>query len=172
MWWRKLKTGTGAYGVFCDPGKLRGLGDIELCAVDIPNLYWEPGVRDLQRSRYLFWVELADQEQLARQYPGLKLKGGGDAGLVKQYVHEERIEQGGKRAVVDWYYREEGALHLCRFVGDQVLYASEDDPMLSNTASRPRAVPLRANPCSPRRTGPRALDTWTCARIPRRASTG
>lgn len=155
MWWRKLKTGTGAYGVFWDPGKLRGLGDIELCAVDILNLYWEPGVRDLQRSRYLFWVELADQEHLAKQYPGLKLKGGGDAGLVKQYVHEERIEQGGKRAVVDWYYREEGALHLCRFVGDQVLYASEDDPMLSNTGLYDHGLyPFVLDPLFPEEDGP------------------
>ena len=52
--WYKLKTGTGSYGVFWDKSKLNGLGDISIKQVDLLNLFWEPGVRDIQKSRNLW----------------------------------------------------------------------------------------------------------------------
>lgn len=128
MWWRKLKTGTGAYGVFWDSARLNGLGDIQVRAVDILNLYWEPGVSDLQNSRDLFCVALQDDDALVERYPQLAGKLGGGAGQTRQYVHDEHIDLTGKSLVVDWYYKTGGRLHFCKFVNGIALYASEDDP--------------------------------------------
>ena len=45
--WQKLKTGTGVYRVGWDPEKAGGLGDIAIERVDLLNVFWEPGVRDI-----------------------------------------------------------------------------------------------------------------------------
>ena len=50
--WQKLKTGTGVYRVGWDPEKAGGLGDIAIERVDLLNVFWEPGVRDIQDSAY------------------------------------------------------------------------------------------------------------------------
>ena len=60
VWWKKLKSGTGIYGVFWNPDRENGLGDIDIRPVDMLNIFWEPGIRDLQDSRDLFTVELRD----------------------------------------------------------------------------------------------------------------
>ena len=72
--WQKLKTGTGAYKVVWDSSKLGGLGDIGIERVNLLNIYWEPGVTDIQRSRYLFHTELCDKDILEQTYPELKDK--------------------------------------------------------------------------------------------------
>ena len=51
---QKLKTGTAVYSVLWDPKAAGGLGDVAVGNADIFNLYWEPGVRDIQKSRNLF----------------------------------------------------------------------------------------------------------------------
>ncbi len=56
----KIKQGTGVYGVFWDSSKLNGLGDISIKQIDLLNLYWEPGVRDIQKSKNLFITEAID----------------------------------------------------------------------------------------------------------------
>ena len=53
-WWYKLKQGCGVYGVFYNPKKLHGLGDVEYRRIDLLNLFWEPGVTDIQESPHLF----------------------------------------------------------------------------------------------------------------------
>ena len=67
--WQKLKTGTGVYKVVWDGGKLHGLGDISVERVNLLNIYWEPGVTDIQRSRYFFHTELCDKDLLEQRYP-------------------------------------------------------------------------------------------------------
>lgn len=67
-WWYKLKTGTAVYGVFWNAGKENGLGDVEISNCDILNLFWEPGIRNIQDSRYVFYVSLVDNEVLEEQY--------------------------------------------------------------------------------------------------------
>ena len=76
--WQKLKTGTGAYKVVWDTSKLGGLGDIGIEKANLLNLYWEPGVTDIQKSRYFFHTELVDKDILEQQYPQLKEKLKGD----------------------------------------------------------------------------------------------
>ena len=56
MWWRKLKSGTGVLGAFWNPAKNGGLGDVDIRCIDILNLFWEPGVTDIQDSQGVFHV--------------------------------------------------------------------------------------------------------------------
>ena len=53
-WWYKLKSGCAVYGVFWDGTKLGGLGDISVKRMDLLNLFWEPGVTDIQDSAHFF----------------------------------------------------------------------------------------------------------------------
>ena len=127
-WWRKLKGGTGIYGVFWDKKKLNGLGDVAIRAVDPLKLYWEPGVTRIQDSRNIFLLELVDNEVLEEQYPELKGKLGGKDVAVKEYYHDDHINTADKSPVVDWYYKKGHVLHYVKYVGEHILYATENDP--------------------------------------------
>lgn len=131
VWDYKLKMGTGVYGVFWEQSKLNGLGDITIRKVDLLNLFWEPGITDIQHSRNLFHVELRDNDLLEAEYP--QLKGNtGDSSMVSKYEYDDSVDTQNKSAVIDWYYKkrvgEHQVLHYCKFVGETVLYASENDP--------------------------------------------
>lgn len=129
--WYKLKNGTACYGVFWDSSKLNGLGDICIKKIDLLNLFWEPGVTNLQKSRNLFYIELVDIDVLEAMYPELKGKLKSDSSELKKYVYDDTIRTDGKSIVVDWYYHKmigkKKVLHYCKFCGDYVLYASEND---------------------------------------------
>lgn len=130
--WEKLKHGTAVYGVFWDPAADSGLGDIDVRGIDLLNIFWEPGITDIQRSADLFLVDLADTEALEARFPQFAGRLGGDAALVKQYYYDDTVDTTGKSAVVDWYYkRRDGGrdvLHYARFCSGCLLYASENDP--------------------------------------------
>ena len=135
-WWEKLKHGTACYGVFWNPKKENGLGDVEIRQIDLLNLFWEPGITDLQKSRNLFLADLADTDLLEQAWPEHKGRLGGSVIDLKQYSHDPGADLSGKSLVVDWYYRREGpggrpVLHYAKFVGDELLYASENDPALA-----------------------------------------
>lgn len=130
VWDYKLKAGTGVYGVFWEQSKNNGLGDITIRKVDLLNLFWEPGITDIQNSRNIFHVELRDNDLLEAEYP--QLKGNtGDASTVSKYNYDDTVDTQNKSAVVDWYYKKRVngslVLHYCKFVGETVLYASENE---------------------------------------------
>lgn len=134
-WWNKLKHGTCIYSVLWNPDKDNGLGDIEISGVDMLKLFWEPGIEDLQDSHNIFLLELVEIEDMERDYPQLKgkLTGGQDMELAK-YLHDDTIDTSTKCVVVDWYYKKRDdltgrtLLHYVKYVGNEVLYASENDP--------------------------------------------
>lgn len=130
IWWYKLKTGTGVTGVFWDNTKDGGIGDIDIRRVDILNVFWEPGVTDIQDSKNLFVVEMADIEDMQQRYPDRQI-GRGSSLEVAKYLYDDTVDTTYKVAVVDWYYKlDRGGktvLHYCKFVGSEVLYSSEDD---------------------------------------------
>lgn len=135
-WWEKLKHGTGAYFVGWNKDKENGLGDIEIRALDLMNIFWEPGITDIQSSRNLFIVDLVDKDVLEAEYPRLEGKNYGDVIDVAQYVYDDTVDNSKKAVVVDWYYKIRGAdggmqLHMIKFVGSTLLYASQNDPQLS-----------------------------------------
>lgn len=132
-WWEKLKHGTAAYGVFWDSTKENGLGDIDIHGIDLLKLFWEPGITDIQQSRNLFVVDLVDEDLLEQQYPEYKNKLGGNAVDVKEYIYDDTVDTSGKSVVVDWYYKKrrsdgKNILHYAKFVGDVLLFASENEP--------------------------------------------
>ena len=122
--WQKCKTGTACYKILWDPGKLCGLGDISIRRVNLLNLYWEPGVTDIQKSRYFFHTELCDRELLQEEYPGIQLKGRDF--LDTKFLYDDRVDTENKVTVAEVYYHKGGVLHYCKFVGDQVLFATEN----------------------------------------------
>ena len=132
-WWEKLKHGTAVYGIFWDPEKDNGLGDIEIRDIDLLKLFWEPGITDIQKSRNLFIVDLVDNDLLDSEYPQLKGKQKGKVVDVKEYIYDDNVDTSDKSVVVDWYYKVKTpdgrtALHYIKFVGSTLLYASENDP--------------------------------------------
>ena len=137
-WWEKLKHGTGCYGVFWDAKKDNGLGDIDIRDLDLLKVFWEPGIRDIQDSRNLFITELVDEEILNQEYPDHKGKMQSDTSVVPQYQYDDTVDTSKKCLVVDWYYKRrtvsgKQVLHYAKFVGTELLYASENDPALRDT---------------------------------------
>ena len=136
VWDYKLKAGTGIYGVFWDKSKLNGLGDISVKKVDIINLFWESGITDIQRSRNLFHVELMDNDLLLGAYPQLQGKLSNSTMDLSKYVYDDTVDTNNKSAVVDWYYKKnqggKTVLHYCKYVNDEVLFATENDPMFAD----------------------------------------
>lgn len=134
-WWNKLKSGCAVYGVFWDGGKLHGLGDIDIRSMDVLNLFWEPGVQSIQESEHFFSTELTPNRRLEEQYPELTGKLGRSGGQVSRYLYDDKVDTSEQSLVVDWYYHtvEQGrrVLQYCKFVGENVLYATENDPEMA-----------------------------------------
>ncbi len=129
--WQKLKTGTGVYKVYWDTEKLGGLGDIAIERIDLLNVFWEPGVRDIQDSKYFFHTRLEDNETLTRRHPELAGRLKTSPFTATSFVYDDSVSTEGKSTVIDVYYklRENGrdVLHYCKFVGDAVLYSTENN---------------------------------------------
>ena len=134
-WWDKLIGGTAIYGVFWDSGKLNGLGDIAVEPVDVLNLFWEPGITDIQDSANVFHLSLADNKALESSYPQLSGNLGGSTLDISKYVYDDTVDTSGKSVVVDWYYKKQvgqtTVLHFCKYVNDTVLYATENDETMA-----------------------------------------
>lgn len=133
--WYKLKHGVSATGTFWNKELEDGLGDIDVCFVDMLKIFWEPGITDLQDSRNLFLVELKDNDLLEQEYPQLKDNLGGHVIDVAQYANDDQkeLDTTDKSVVVDWYYKKrtpEGRtiLHFCKFCGNEILMSTENDP--------------------------------------------
>lgn len=134
-WWKKLIAGVAFYGVFWDKDQLNGMGDIAVRKIDPLSLFWEPGVTDLQDSANLFFVHLEDNEALETQYPEIKGKLKGKTLTKGEYRYDDHVDTSDKSPVVDWYYKKKlggkDVLHFAMFVGDFVLYATENEAELT-----------------------------------------
>ena len=129
--WQKLKTGTGVYGIFWNSGKLNGLGDIDIKKVDVLNLFWEPGITDIQDSENVFNVQLVDNSRLEAAFPNLQGQLKGKNIELAKYLYDDTVDTSDKSVVVDWYYKKgvngRQVLHYCKYVNTTVLYAAEND---------------------------------------------
>ena len=132
-WWQKLKTGTAVYKLTWDADKLNGLGDVSITRVDLLSIFWEPGITDIQKSRYMFHAELQDNELLEKEYPQLKDKLNGSPWQLTKFIYDDAVGTDGKSLVIDVYYkmRENGreVLHYCKYVNDEILASTENDAM-------------------------------------------
>ena len=131
--WQKLKTGTGAYKVVWDSSKLGGLGDIGIERVNLLNIYWEPGVTDIQRSRYLFHTELRDKDILEQTYPELKDKLKGQTFVSTKFLYDDTVDTENKFTLIEVYYHKQingrQTVQYVKYVNDIVLYATENAEM-------------------------------------------
>ena len=129
--WQKMKTGTGAYKVVWDANKLNGLGDINISRVNLLNLYWEPGITNIQSSPFFFHAELHDKNELMEKYPQLRGKLKSEGFVSTKFLYDDSVDTSDKATVIEVYYRKrvnnQVILHFCRFVDDEVLYATEND---------------------------------------------
>lgn len=133
--WQKGKTGTGVYKVVWDASKLNGLGDISVEKANLLNLFWEPGISDIQKSRYFFSTELVDKDLLRQRYPQLKDKLKGPTFTVAKFQHDDTVKTDNKATVIECYYHKvvngKTTLQHVRYVEDVVLSATENDPEMS-----------------------------------------
>lgn len=130
--WYALKHGGAVFGVFWDSSKYNGLGDITCKKIDFINLFWQPGITNIQESANVFNTELVDNNILEQRYPQTKGKLGGKRITLAKYLTDDRIDTTNKSVVVDWYYHTEyngkKVLQYCKFVNDVVLFATENEP--------------------------------------------
>ena len=131
--WQKMQEGTGVYGIFWNNGKLNGLGDIDIKQVNMLNLYWEPGIRDIQESRNVFYVSYENKKDLEKAYPELEGKLNTTKITLAEYKTDDNIDLSDKAAVIDWYYKThdggQTVLHYCKYVNETCLYSSEEDQL-------------------------------------------
>lgn len=158
--WTKNISGTAIYGVFWDKSKLNGMGDITITEISALNLFWQPGVKDIQKSPNVFLAEQVDIERLELEYPMLKgqLKGS-DAITLTKYQADDHQRDDKKAVVIDWYYKkyQQGrtVLHYCKFVGSEILYATENTPDLAERGLYDDGLyPFIVDPLFPIRNSP------------------
>ena len=129
--WQKLQEGTGNYGVFWNTQKLNGLGDIDIKKINILNLYWEPGINDIEESRNVFYISFEDKQELQEVYPQLKGMLNSSTISMDKYKTDDTQDLGDKAIVVDWYYKKyvngRTVLHYCKYVNETCLYSSEEE---------------------------------------------
>lgn len=126
-----LKNGGGVQGIFWDGSKHNGLGDISIRKIDFINLFWEPGITDIQQSENLFHTELVSNKILEQRYPQCEGHLGGKNITLATYLFDDTVDTSGKSVVVDWYYHTEyngkRVLQYVKYVNDVVLYATENE---------------------------------------------
>lgn len=129
--WYVLKNGGGVQGIFWDGSKHNGLGDISVKKIDIINLFWEPGITDIQESRNVFNTELVANDILEQRYPQCVGKLGGNSITLAKYLYDDNVDTSDKSVVVDWYYhtyvKGKKTLQYVKYVNDVVLYATENE---------------------------------------------
>lgn len=160
-WWYKLKQGCSVYGVFWNPQLEGGLGDIDIQKLDLLNIYWEPGITDIQKSPYLFVVSLVDDEALHQMYPQTKDRVNDVKPLeIKTYVSDDTIDLQGKSLLVDAYYKKQTddgrtVVHLTKFVDNIPLASTEDSPDTAQTGLYDHGMyPIILDPLFPEESTP------------------
>jgi hypothetical protein len=129
--WYTLKHGGSVQGIFWDGTKHNGLGDIVIKKIDFINLFWQPGITDIQESQNVFNTELVDNNILEQRYPQTIGKLGGKTITLAKYLYDDNIDTSDKSVVVDWYYHTyyngKKTLQYVKYVNDIVLYATENE---------------------------------------------
>ncbi len=131
--WAKLKHGMCAYGVFWNNALENGIGDIDVRRIELSRLFWQPDIRRLQDSRAVYYVEAMEEEAVYAAFPHYDGKGTSAASMGLTTATNE----GGELAVIDRYYKKRlpdgrTVLHYCKFTGDCLLFASENDPQYAD----------------------------------------
>lgn len=135
--WQKLKTGTGIYKIIWDKHRHGGMGDIAIERVNLLNVFWEPGLSDIQRSKLFFHTELMDEDDLKAAYPGIGSEASKSTPFTAtKFLYDDNVSTEGKVTVIDVYYRRRTPdgrtiLHYCKYAGETVLVSTENDPAMA-----------------------------------------
>lgn len=147
--WYLLKQGGCAQGIFWDASAHNGLGDIKIKKIDILNLFWQPGITNIQDSAYVFVTELVDNDIIENKYPQTKGKlSSGKTVNVAKYIYDDNLDTTNKSVVVDVYYKKQmgsnRTLQYAKYVNDIVLYATENEvtPPTSTQVDPMTGMPL------------------------------
>ncbi len=116
-WRRKLKHGTGIYGVFYSRG------EIKICPLSILNIYCDMHVNNVQESSFLFIVNAIDNSELKALYPMHTEKFSGSA-TVEAFDGSHEIED--KTEIIDCYYKKHGRVHCMKLCRNEIICATED----------------------------------------------
>ena len=146
-------------GAFWDSSKNDGLGDISITNVDVHNLFWKPGINDIQESDKIFHMTIEDIDVARKKWPKIADKiGPQDTGMITKYIHDDNIDTSNCVEVVDMYYKrtvmtpvymdgidENGQLtqikvheipktvvHLAIIVGNELAFCSENEKGYEN----------------------------------------
>lgn len=134
--WYRIKHGTSCIGVFWDPAAEEGRGDIAVRNIDLLNVFYKAGIKDIQESPNLFICAECDRDSVKAEYPFAELSGSG-ADTLADYDSDEKKDKSKSVLVVDWYYKKrvngKTVVHLCKYSCGEVLYASENDPETAAT---------------------------------------
>ena len=126
-----LKNGFGAYGIFWDGSKHNGLGDIVIEQISAFSLFFEPGITDIQRSRYVFNVKLEDNSVIEQMYPQTVGHLRKTIELSKYLYDAGHIDYSDKSPVIDVYYHTHidgrKVLHFAKYVADVLLFSTENE---------------------------------------------
>lgn len=159
MSWDFAIDGAAITGVFWDSTKHDGMGDIAISNIDVHNLFWKPGIKDIQKSDKVFYVSLEDTDVLKVKWPNIANKiGPSEKGTITKYIHDDNIDTTNCSEVVEMYYKktemqsvdlegmdEEGnptkvhitdvpreILHYAVIIGGEVAFCSENEEGYEN----------------------------------------
>lgn len=129
-WWYKLKNGASCYGVFFNPKS----NNIDIKRIDLLNLFWEPGIIDIQDSKFVFLTALIDNDELKFRYPHLSDVFSGGSNMDVESYDTSSINQSDvlkdKSLVIDCYYKrmvgDRENVELIKFCDGTILEATED----------------------------------------------
>jgi hypothetical protein len=97
--------------------------------VDLLNLFWEPGITDIQKSRYIFQTSTDSIENLEALYPELKGKIKPRPDQSSKFRTEDYVSDDGKATVTEVYWKEtvrgKQILSYCKYCGDMLLYETK-----------------------------------------------
>lgn len=139
VWWYKLKQGTGIYAVLWDQSKENGMGDIAVKKVDMLRFYSEPGVDDIQNSKYIFVISLEDTDYLRAYYNDENIPDDAASNVSGDYfgdVSPAYLE--GKSCVIDCYEKtvnkdKKTVVHMTKIIGNRAVYSTKDDKALTES---------------------------------------
>lgn len=143
---QKIKKGTGIYGVFYNPAR----EEIEITEIDFMSVYVDMNACSVQDSQFLFITEYVDNNVLTRLYPHARELFTGDSSAEGYSSASESKTMHAKSRITDCYYKKpDGALHLIKFCGGNVIEATEDIPGYENGLYAHGKYPVIFDPMYP-----------------------
>lgn len=185
-----LIDGTAITAVLWDPMAHDGIGDIKKTNVDIHNVFWQPGIEDIQQSKYFFDVSVADVNDVKLQYPDIAEKiGGGKQGFITEYIHDDNINHQNDIEIINCYYKKlemrpviinidpqtvathlvpREILHMAIIIGDQCVFCSEDNPEYQDGFYKHGKYPYVFRKCFPVKDSPCGFGYLDIMKYPQR----